>query len=498
MEITTINGRDVTLIYSPHETDAVAGTAFAVRELPDKTRGVVVQVIENSTLDLDGFLVGQVQTLLEKADAETKHIYNAEDGSTAVQQLKVAKCKIRARLSGECWSDFNGWVPGRASEIVPISSQELLSHVVRSPQVPTREFTAYGGESVKLDGAQFGQCCLLLGNKGRGKSHLLKHLILAMQAHKLPVVVFDMNYEYRLPGTQIMRLGKNYWISLSEVGPSIIETLVGMIAPLLPGSNSETTLSTRLPQFFKERRRECAENREVYTIDLPWLLEQHFSKNDMVQTAIIDRLEKLRDMGIFAEETGQGEIHEGTLAAAYKVAHQEGQPIVFEMLPLSPAIRQALFRATMQTLERICERERADGTDHYCQILMDEAHFYASDAVLINAVTRSRHVGWSLMLATNSPELIPSVVLRLLDNLFVLPIAHEDDIRVVSKAAAAFCDKATIESLVQSLPDRHVILMGSLTNRWPLVVEVSPLPDHIPPTGVTRSPWIRLMPRYED
>ena len=147
----------------------------------------------------------------------------------------------------------------------------------------------------------------------------------------------------------------------------------------------------------------------------------------------------------------------------------------------------------MQTLERICERERADGTEHYCQIVMDEAHFYASDTVLINAVTRSRHVGYGMMVATNSPELIPSVVLRLLDNLFVLPISHEDDIRVVSKAAAAFCDKATIESLVRSLPDRHAIVMGSLTNRWPLVVEVGPLPDHIPPTGVTRSPWTRLI-----
>ena len=493
MEIVSIKGRDVTLIYSPSETDAVAGTAFAVRELPDKTRGVVVQVIENSTLDLDGFLVGQVQTLFEKADAETRHIYNAEEGGAAVQQLKVAKCKIRTRLNGDSWGDFNGWVPGRAAEIVPIDSQELLSRVVRRPQIPVRDFTAYEGEAVKLDGARFGQCCLLLGNKGRGKSHLLKQLILAMQEHKLPVIVFDMNYEYRLPDFQVMRLGRNYLISLSEVGPTIIETLVSMIAPLLPGSNSETTLSTRLPQFFKKRRQECAETREAYTIDLPWLQEQHYSKNTMVQDAIIDRLEKLRDMGIFAEETSQGEAHEGTLAAAYKVSHQEGQPIVFEMLPLSPAVRQALVRATMQTLERICERERADGTDHYCQILMDEAHFYASDTVLINAITRSRHVGWSLMLATNSPDLIPSVVLRLLDNLFVLSIAHEDDIRIVSKAAAAFCDKATIESLVESLSDRHAILMGSLTNRWPLVVEVGPLPDSIPPTGVTRSPWMRLM-----
>ena len=302
MEITTINGRDVTLIYSPHETDAVAGTAFAVRELPEKTRGVVVQVIENSTLDLDGFLVGQVQTLLEKAGTNTRHIYDGEDGSTAVQQLKVAKCKIRAKLSGDCWGDFNGWVPGRATEILPIGSEELLSRVVRIPHVPIQDFTKYGGEAVKLDGTQLGQCCLLLGNKGRGKSHLLKQLILAMQAHKLPVIVFDMNYEYRLPDFQVMRLGRNYWISLSEVGSSIIETLVSMIAPLLPGSNSETTLSTRLPQFFKQRRRECTENREAYTIDLPWLLEQHYSRNEMVQTAIIDRLEKLRDMGIFAEE----------------------------------------------------------------------------------------------------------------------------------------------------------------------------------------------------
>ena len=493
MEITSISGRDVSLIYSPTETDAVVGTAFAVRELPDKTRGVIVQVIENSTLDLDGFLVGQVQTLLEKTAADTRRIYDAEEGGKAVQQLKVARCKIRARLDGERWADFNGWVPGRAAEITPVTADELLAQVIHPPQVRMREFVTYNRKAVALDGARLGQCCLLLGNRGRGKSHLLKQITLAMLEFGLPVVVFDMNYEYRLPDFQVMRLGRNYWISLSEAGPSIIETLVGMIAPLPPGSNSETTLSTRLPQFFRKRRQECTEKCEAYTIDLPWLIEQKFSGNDMVQTAIKDRLEKLRDMGIFAEEVDEGQPHAGTLAAAYRTAYEEGRPVVFEMLPLSPAVRQALFRASMRTLEHICERERTEGTERYCQVMMDEAHFYASDAILVNAVTRSRHVGWGLTLATNSPELIPSVVLRLLDNLIVLPISHEDDIRVVSKAAASFCDKATVESLVQSLPDRHAIIMGELTARWPLVVEVGPLPDHIPPTGVTRSPWSRLI-----
>ena len=493
MEITSISGRDVSLIYSPSETDAVVGTAYAVRELPDKARGVIVQVIENSTLDLDGFLVGQVQTLLEKTAADTRTIYDGEEGGGAVQRLKVARCKIKARLDGECWADFNGWVPGRAVEITPVTANELLAEVIRPPQVRMREFVTYNRQAVALDGARLGQCCLLLGNRGRGKSHLLKQLTVAMVEFQLPVVVFDMNYEYRLPDFQVMRLGKNYWISLGEAGPSIIETLVGMIAPLPPGSNSETTLSTRLPQFFRKRRQECTEKREAYTIDLPWLLEQKFSGNDMVQTAIKDRLEKLRDMGIFAEEVDDGQPHAGTLAAAYRTAHEEGRPVVFEMLPLSPAVRQALFRASMQTLEKVCERERAEGTERYCQVVMDEAHFYASDAILVNAVTRSRHVGWGLTLATNSPELIPSVVLRLLDNLIVLPISHEDDVRIVAKAAASFCDRATIESLVQSLPDRSAIIMGELTNRWPLVVEVGPLPDHIPPTGVTRSPWTRLV-----
>lgn len=493
MEITSISGRDASFIYSPSETDAVVGTAFAVRELPDKTRGVIVQVIENSTLDLDGFLIGQVQTLLEKATADTRTIYDGEEGNEAVQQLKVARCKIKARLDGERWADYNGWVPSRAAEITPVTADELLAQVIRPPQASMRTFVSYNQKAVTLDGARMGQCCLLLGNKGRGKSHILKQLTLAMLEFGLPVVVFDMNYEYRLPDFQVMRLGKNYWISLSEAGPSIIETLVGMIAPLLPGSNSETTLSTRLPQFFWKRRQECNVDRQPYTIDLPWLLGQKFSSNDMVQTAIIDRLEKLRDIGIFAQEVDDGQPHAGTLAAAYKTAHEEGRPIVFEMLPLSASVRQALFRASMQTLEKICERERSEGTERYCQVVLDEAHFYATDAILINAVTRSRHVGWGLTLATNSPELIPSVVLRLLDNLIVLPISHEDDIRIVAKAAASFCDRATIESLVQSLPDRSAIIMGDLTNRWPLVVEVGPLPDHIPPTGVTRSPWTRIV-----
>jgi len=493
MEITSISGRDVSLIYSPTETDAVVGTAFAVRELPDRTRGVVVQVIENSTLDLEGFLVGQVQTLLEKAAAGTRTIYDGEEGGGAVQQLKVAACKIRARLDGDRWMDFNGWVPGRGAEITPVGSEELLAHVVRLPQVPMRQFASYGQSAVEFDGARLGQCTLLVGNKSRGKSHILKQITLGLLEHRVPVVIWDMNYEYRLPGFQVMRLGRNYKISLSESGPSVIETLVGMIAPLLPGSSSETTLSTRLPQLFRKRRQECAEERVPYTIDLPWLRRQHWSEHDMVQAAVVNRFRQLGELDIFADEVEEGQPSQDTIAAAYEVACEEGRPIVFEMLPLQPSVRQALFRATMQTLERICERERADGTERTPQILMDEAHFYASESVLTNAVTRSRHVGWGMCLATNSPDLIPNVVLRLLDNLIVLPTSHEDDVRLISKAAASFCDKVTVESLIRSLPDRHAIIMGDLTNRWPLVVEVGPLPDHIPPSGVTRSPWTRLI-----
>ena len=77
------------------------------------------------------------------------------------------------------------------------------------------------------------------------------------------------------------------------------------------------------------------------------------------------------------------------------------------------------------------------------------------------------------------------VVLR-----YILSLTHKDDIRNVSKSS--FTDEATIESFATRMPERHALIVGNVTDRYPLVVRVDDLPAGVPRSGRTRSTWDRF------
>jgi len=122
---------------------------------------------------------------------------------------------------------------------------------------------------------------------------------------------------------------------------------------------------------------------------------------------------------------------------------------------------------------------------------LEEAHLYTSERGIMNIITRGRHVGIASMFMTNSPQKIPDTVFRQLDNLFLQALTHKDDIRNVSKNA--FTDEGTIESFASRMPPGHTLIIGRVTDRYPIIVEVDSLPLGVSPTGETRTTWERLI-----
>jgi DNA helicase HerA-like ATPase len=109
----------------------------------------------------------------------------------------------------------------------------------------------------------------------------------------------------------------------------------------------------------------------------------------------------------------------------------------------------------------------------------------------MNIITRGRHIGISSVFVTNTPEKLPDNVFRQLDNLFLLNLTHKDDIRRVSENS--FTDEETIESFSTRMLPRHALIIGRVTDRYPIIFDVDPLPPNVPPTGVTRTPWSRFV-----
>lgn len=64
-------------------------------------------------------------------------------------------------------------------------------------------------------------------------------------------------------------------------------------------------------------------------------------------------------------------------------------------------------------------------------------------------------------------------VLRQADNLFLLRLPFEDDVRHVAKSAKT--DYETLSSFVRRLPDYHALAIGEVTRGYPLIFRVDSL-----------------------
>jgi DNA helicase HerA-like ATPase len=144
-----------------------------------------------------------------------------------------------------------------------------------------------------------------------------------------------------------------------------------------------------------------------------------------------------------------------------------------------------------RTIETICETEGGDqGQGRYPFVFFEEAHFYVSKEAILNIITRGRHIGMGSVFVTNTPQDLPDSVFRQLDNLLLLALTHRDDIKNVSKNS--FTDEDTIESFATRMPEFHALVMGNVTQRYPLVLRIDALPANVPATGRTRSTWDRF------
>jgi hypothetical protein len=258
--------------------------------------------------------------------------------------------------------------------------------------------------------------------------------------------------------------------------------------PLQPGSPSESVFESSLPRLFNTRRQYCEKKNEPFTIDIPFLKQQTWGGGDFVERAIQSRLDIINNMSLFWSSV-KPNANQLSLRELYDNAC-EGRPIVFDMRELGSGLQQALVRSVNQSLETICNDETKAGTNRYPFVFFEEAHFYIGEATIVNMITRGRHIGIASVFVTNTPQKLPDTVFRQLDNLFLLSLTHKDDIRNVSKNS--FTDEATIESFATRMPERHALMIGNVTDRYPLVVRVDPLPSNIPATGRTRSTWERF------
>lgn len=496
MEIAYIKGDTVVLLYHPADVAAEVGQQFTVMEIPEKTEGLVVQVISNESVEYAGLQQEMIQRILEQRVAQrTEALVDRERGMGEIKSLKLANTKIRKRVRAGEWFTWDGWIPTRNVQVSRLEANDLLGHVLPVPQHAIGPFARFGESPIELDGPRLNMVNVIAGVKGSGKSHLAKHLVLALSQKHVPCIIFDINGEYvQLPRARVLRWGDNFVPDLAEVGYEMLSLVVKAIYPL--PATSESVFEGGLPVYFGQRRVRCEGRHEEFAINLNEMRERTWSNNEYVQQAIDDRLRVVGNLGLFLRTDTRGAVAATNLSSAYENAC-DGRPIVFDMRPLSTTLQHALVKAMTKNIEDLCSDESGEGgAGRFPFVFFEEAHFYVTPDAIMNIITRGRHIGMASVFVTNTPQSLPDAVFRQLDNLLLLALTHKDDIRSVSKNS--FTDEDTIESFATRMPERHALIVGNVTDRYPLVLSIDALPEGVPPTGETRSTWDRFSTEKDD
>lgn len=328
---------------------------------------------------------------------------------------------------------------------------------------------------------------MITGVKGSGKSHLSKVVLLQLIEQGAPCVVFDINKEYiHLPKAEVdpktnkairrgivhLEAGGNFRLSVRQFGLAPMMTLMMRFG--LP-EVSALYFENRLARLWAEAEAIDRDGGKAPYIGLEQLMqmaeEGEFGGSSsavVVNHAIRSRLEALRNTRIFARSPKEA----ASLSEAYR-AIREGGALVVDVSGLSNLAREGFVQAIIELLKDLCIWEIEHDTHRFPFIFFEEAHLYVSRQSIDYIVTRARHLGITSFFVTNMIHGLDEAVLRQADNLFLLRVPFEDDVRHVSRGAAT--DYETMAAFVRRLRERHALVVGNVTAQYPLIFEVDPL-----------------------
>ena len=84
--------------------------------------------------------------------------------------------------------------PTRNVVIARVEAGDLLGNVLPKAEYPLPSFSKFNETAIELDGQRLNMVNVVTGAQGSGKSHLTKHLVLALAKKGVPCIIFDINW----------------------------------------------------------------------------------------------------------------------------------------------------------------------------------------------------------------------------------------------------------------------------------------------------------------
>jgi hypothetical protein len=512
VQVRRIDGDLVELLFDPHEADLRVGETITLRER-DADRSVIVQVVAFRSVTFPSLALDQLHTLagpvavhaplLEALGYRLTLPEDLDEQAVKMGNLKVALAKIRKTVPSASdgqsvrWEQWDGWIPARDVEIFRTEDHEVFANSTRDLGHRLRMGRTLAGHDFYIEGQDLEKVNVITGVKGAGKSHLAKVVLLELIAHGAPCIVFDINKEYiHLPKAEVdahtgqtirrgivhLEAGGNFRLSVRQFGLAPLMTL--MVRFGLP-EVSALHFENRLARLWAEAEGMEHEGKQPPYVGLEQLMqmadENEFgggTSATVVNHAIRSRLEALKNTRIFARSPKEA----ASLGEAYRKI-REGGALVVDVSGLSNLAREGFVQAIIELVKDLCIWEIEHDTHRFPFIFFEEAHLYVSRQSIDYIVTRARHLGITSFFVTNMIHGLDEAVLRQADNLFLLRIPFEDDVRHVSRGAAT--DYETMAAFVRRLRERHALVIGNVTAQYPLIFEVDPL-EGVNTAGETR------------
>jgi uncharacterized protein len=491
IQVSQVKGDVVELIFNPREEDLRVGETLRIQER-DSGEGLVVQVVAFRMVTYPSLIQEQLELVIGNAQPLSRELLTylseaqetlQEYDTSEARNLKIAIAKIR-KLTGRRWDQWDGWIPIRDVEVTRVSDQELFENCIDDLGNPLHFGQTLRGEPFFIEGHYLEKVNVITGVKGAGKSYLSKVVLLELINAGAPCVVFDLNKEYihlpkhdvdphtgeiRTRGIIHLKAGENLKLGVRQFGLSPLVTMLTRFG--LPDV-SAMYFENRMARLLQEAWHMERQGRTPPFIGIQHLIdmaeELEFSQNEGVSAAIRSRLEAARNTGVFAEQPGEAT----SLQAEYDKI-RNGGALVIDISSLTNLSRQGFVQAIIDIMREICERELQRGTGCFPFVFFEEAHLYISHNTIGYIVTRSRHLGITCFFVTNMISGLDETVLRQVDNLFLLYLPFDDDVRHISKSAMV--DQETMGSFVKRLRRHHALILGDVTRQYPVIIKVKEL-----------------------
>jgi DNA helicase HerA-like ATPase len=385
------------------------------------------------------------------------------------------------------WEQWDGWIPTRDVIVERTSDEEVFANSTRDLGHRLQLGYTLTGQPFFVEGQDLEKVNVVTGVKGSGKSHLSKVLLMQLINQGAPCVVFDINREYiHLPKVEVdpdtgrtlrrgivhLEAGGNFRLGVRQFGLAPLMTLLQRFG--LP-EVSALYFENRLARLWAEAETLERDGRAAPYIGLEQLIqmaeENEFgggSSSPVVNNAIRSRLEALKNTQIFARTPQEA----ASLGHTYRLI-RDGGALVIDISSLSNLAREGFVQAIIELVKDLCIWEIDNDTHRFPFIFFEEAHLYVSRQSIDYIVTRARHLGITSFFVTNMIHGLDETILRQADNLFLLRIPFEDDVRHVSRGVAT--DYETMAAFVRRLRQHHALVIGNVTAQYPLMFKVDPL-----------------------